>query len=192
MPDEPVPQPAPAPAPTPTPQPEPSAPDPAAVEKVRKAAYAEAKKEADAAWQKLIDDKQAEQERNKLSEADRAIADAEKAKGEAAADRAAAAKERLDARVERRLSAAGVPEAGLAALTPGIHLAPDASDDDIDAAIEALRTSLPGAFGTQAPATVAAIRPSPQPPSRTSGTQIDPARERARQRNGWKPPVPAA
>jgi hypothetical protein len=57
----------------------------------------------------------------------------------------------------------------------------------IDAAIGAVRERLPQLFGEAAPVAPTTIRPSSPPPARTTGGQIDPARERARQRHGFTP-----
>jgi hypothetical protein len=64
--------------------------------------------------------------------------------GEAA--RADAARERFEAKVERKLGAAGVSDTAIARATRLVNLDPDASDDDIAAEIETLKTEVPGLF----------------------------------------------
>jgi hypothetical protein len=75
-----------------------------------------------------------------LGEAERAKAEAERAKAEAETARADAARERFEAKVERKLGAAGVSDTAIARATRLVNLDPDASDDDIAAEIETLKT----------------------------------------------------
>ncbi len=90
------------------------------------------------------------------SDAEEALkTDAQKDREAAAADRAAAAKEKADAAKELHrahitaaLTAAGAPEAAHAVITVPVEVG--ATKDEIKAAVEKLKTDLPGLFtGTQ-------------------------------------------
>lgn len=189
-----VPPPTPPPAPTPPPTPAPSTPPPtltqADVDKATKAAATKAEREAQERFEAWLKERKDEADRAAMDDVTRAKAEAEEARAEADRVRAEAAQERLHARIERKLGAAGAPESGIADLVPGVKVTPDASDEDLDTAIGALKERLPGAFtATSTPAPN--VAPATPPPVRSTGTGIDPARERARQRHGYKP-APAA
>jgi hypothetical protein len=103
---------------------------------------------------------------------DAAKTEAQKALDAAQADKAEAAKDRLAAKVELHstrvraaLLAAGVPEAGVAAVAvPGVTV--DSTPEEITAAVETLKTALPGLFATAA-ATAGGDPgkgPAPKPP----------------------------
>lgn len=88
----------------------------------------------------------AESDKASMDEAARAKAEAEEAKADAQRIKFEAAQERLTAKVERKLSAAGVDERALAKATRLVDLEADASDDDIAAEVETLRNDMPGLF----------------------------------------------
>lgn len=83
----------------------------------------------------------------KKSEADRALEAANVAKAEAERIQAEAKTELHRSRVTAALVAAGVPEAGLAAITvPGVTV--ESTPEEIKAAVDGLKKTLPGLFGT--------------------------------------------
>ena len=82
--------------------------------------------------------------------------------------KAEAASERLAAKVERKLVAAGVTDAALARAARMVNLAPDASDDDIAAEVDALKADIPGLF------TPAAAGGTPPAPSGVTGSNPPP------------------
>lgn len=106
----------------------------------------EARRKAEKDMKDFLAAQKAEADRAAMTEADRAKAEAAEIIAAAAADRAAAAAERQAAKVERRLLAAGLEESSLARATRLLNLDSDASDDDIDADIAAVKTELPGLF----------------------------------------------
>lgn len=89
-----------------------------------------------------------DQDKATMDEAQRAKAEADEAKAESEKLRAEARRERLDAKIERKLSAAGVDEKALARAARLVDLDVEASDDDITAEIEQLKTDMPGLFAT--------------------------------------------
>lgn len=100
-----------------------------------------------------------------MDDASRATAEADRIKAEANAIKAEASAERLAAKVERKLLAAGVPETALTRASRMVSLDADASDDDIVAEVEALKTEIPGLFTTPAPSNGEAPKPGAQPPA---------------------------
>lgn len=136
----------------------------------------------------IIEDKRKADEAAK-SEVDKARDEAEQARREAEEARAQAAKDRFDAKLERRLAAAGVgagiDDAGqreglMARALRLIDLSPDADDEQIAAEIEQLKKDIPGLFTAakaQAPSGVTGAAP---PASQASKSPIERGRERAR------------
>lgn len=111
----------------------------------------------DAAAVRKILDGQRTAELSKMSEADKARAEAQADRELAAADRAAALTERLVGRKERVLRAAGVPEGkGLTVAVGALDIRLDDDDTAVNAAIDALRTDIPGLFAPGAPRVPAA------------------------------------
>lgn len=81
----------------------------------------------------------------KKTEAERALEAANAAKAEAEKDRATAKAELHTTRVHAALQAAGVPEAGVAAIiVPDLTV--DSTPEEIKAAVTKLKTALPGLF----------------------------------------------
>jgi hypothetical protein len=186
MADEPN-EPAQPPAAPPSPVAAPAAP-PVDVDKIRRDAAKAAKAEADAAFKTMLDEAAAEAERDKLSEADRAKADAAKALEEAAKVKAEAERERFAAHVERMLSAEGVPTEALPRVLRGMEVQPGASDDEITAEIAEIRKTVPGWFAQKPGAPLTPVHTPP--PARTTTTAASPEFEAARLRHGK--PVNAA
>lgn len=89
-----------------------------------------------------------EQDKTTMDEAQRAKADADEAKAEGERLKLEGKQERLAAKIERKLSAAGVDEKALERASRLVALDVDATDDDIAAEIETLKTDMPGLFGT--------------------------------------------
>lgn len=100
-----------------------------------------------------------------MDDASRATAEADRIKAEANAIKAEAAAERLAAKVERRLLAAGVPETALTRATRMVTLEADATDDDIVAEVEALKTEIPGLFTPPTTGSGEPPKPGAQPPA---------------------------
>lgn len=111
----------------------------------------------------------------------RAKAEADTARAEAASIRAEAAAERLAAKVERWLLAEGVAESALTRATRLLALAPDASDDDIAAEIDAVKADVPGLFtpatGTGKPNPPRPATGTPPPPPKGGQPPADPTTE---------------
>jgi hypothetical protein len=109
-----------------------------------------------------------------MSEAERDRAEAKAAKDEADAERAAAKQERFAARLERKLTAAGVPEAALRRAVRLVDIDPDADDDTITAEIDTLRDEVPGLFDTPtappAPRSPSGVTPA-RPPAGGQGSR---------------------
>lgn len=101
-----------------------------------------------------------------MSESDRLKAEAAQAKAEADAERSAAKAERFAARLERKLTAAGIPEAALSRAVRLVDLDADADDDTITAEIDQLRDEIPGLFETPAQTPPAPRAPSGVTPAR--------------------------
>lgn len=113
---------------------------------------------ADAAEAQRIITAAREAERAAMTEAQRAQVDAQNAAAAAAADREAAAQERHLARMERALGAANaIQPTPTAALLHGVPR--NADDATLAAAVEKLRTDMPGLF------TTAVILPGTTPPA---------------------------
>lgn len=120
-----------------------------------------------------------EAERNAMTEAQRAQADAQQAAAEAAADRAAAAQERHLAKLERALGTAGAQAPDRAARM--LYDVPATADEaTLAAAVEKLKTDMPGLFGATPPPAVDPANPTTPPANTPPG---DP---------GTPPPPPAA
>lgn len=139
---------------------------------------------------KIIADAQAADDAKK-TDTDRALEAAKAAQAEAEQARADAARERFAAKVERRLTAAGVPEAALARAARLITVDPDADDDALAADIDALKADLPALFQPAAnDDSSAGGKPKPppstgaKPPAGGTGTKTakDLAREELRRR----------
>lgn len=129
-----------------------------------------------------------------MDEVTRAKAEVTQARAEAAAVKAEAAAERQAAKVERRLLAAGVPDTALSRAVRTISLEADASDDDIVAEIEALKTEIPGLFTPTATGTAKpppATTPPPPKGGPATGTPNDIAKQQLI-RMGVKPRSEAA
>ncbi len=99
-----------------------------------------------------------EVQREAMSEAERRAADARAAEQTAAqaraaaeADRATAAAERLAARKERVLTRAGVSDEALDVAVPALGITLDDDEATISTKVEALKTKVPGLFGTTPP-----------------------------------------
>jgi hypothetical protein len=150
-----------------------------AVEKAASKAKAEAKAEFDAFFaeqKRLADEAQ-------LDEAGKANAEAQREREAAAADRAAAAKELHDAKVRRKLAAAGVPDAALDRAILLVTAAVGSTDDEIVADVEAVKATVPGLFVEQAPPTPGGphVDPKNRPPGgQPAPSGLDKGRERAR------------
>lgn len=106
----------------------------------------EARRKAEKDMKDFLAAQKAEADLAAMDDVARAKAEADTARAEAAAVRAEAAAERQAAKVERRLLSAGLEESSLARATRLLNLDSDASDDDIDADIAAVKTELPGLF----------------------------------------------
>jgi hypothetical protein len=126
---------------------------------------AQARKAADKAAAEAIAAAKAEADKAAMGEADRARAEAAEITAQAQAVLADANAQRLAAKVERKLLAAGVPETALTRASRMVSLEADATDDDIVAEVEALRTEIPGLFTTPAPSNGEAPKPGAQPPA---------------------------
>lgn len=124
----------------------------AAIDRIVQGRVAQAQRTArQSAEQEIKDYLEAQAEearRNELNEIDRLKAEKAEADARAAQALADAAKERFDAKVERKLTAAKVDEKALTRATRLITLGPDATDEELDAEIEALKTDVPGLFST--------------------------------------------
>lgn len=109
-----------------------------------------ARKEAERTTRKTIDDylatQKSETDKATMDEAARAKTEADEARADADRAKTEAAQERLAAKIERKLSRAGVDDKALERAARLITLDPDASAEDIDAEIEALREDMPGLF----------------------------------------------
>lgn len=104
------------------------------------------------------------------TETQRALDAATAAKTQADQVLAEAAVERLAVKVERKLLAAGVPEASLARATRLVTVEVDADDAAITAEVDTLKTELPALFaGTVTPAPAAGTKPV-TPPAATGLT----------------------
>lgn len=109
-----------------------------------------ARKEAERATKKTIDEylasQKADADKTTMDEATRAKAEADQAKADGERLKSEAAQERLAAKIERKLGRAGVDDKALAKACRLLDVELDASDDDIDAEIETLKTDMPGLF----------------------------------------------
>jgi hypothetical protein len=160
------------------------------VEKVKRDAAKAAKAEAEAAFKAMLDEAAQNEAREKLDAQAKAEAERDEARTKLAEAEARAAKVEHDAKVHRHLISAGVPAEHVDRVALMVTAEPGASDDDIDAAIQSLRDLGIGVFASKPDGTaqvVPAVRPSTPPPARTQGDGIDPARQRARERHGYKP-----
>lgn len=107
-------------------------------------------------------------ENAKKTEAERALEAANAAKAEAETIRSQAARELHDARVRSALLTAGVPEAGLTAVTvPGVTV--ESTVEDIKAAVETLKTALPGLFTAKVTPPADPGKPGTPPPGEPVG-----------------------
>lgn len=99
------------------------------------------------------------------TEAQRILEEATAAKTEAEKIKAEAAQERHTARLHAALISAGVPEAGVGAVTvPGVEVG--ATVEEIQAAVDKLKTTLPGLFKTTTSVDADPGRgPTPTPPA---------------------------
>lgn len=133
-------------------------------------------------------------EDGKKSDADKALDAARTAQAAADAARAEAAAERLAAKVERKLTAAGVPESALTRAVRTLALDPDADDDAITAEIEALQADVPALFATSDDTGDGKTKTPPPPAPGGTGarppaggqaakTALEKGAERARQRH---------
>lgn len=125
-------------------------------------------------------------------EATKARDEAAAARQEAERIKAEAKAELLAAKVERKLTAAGVPETALTRAVRMVALDPDADDDAIEAEIEALKGDVPALFATDSNSTSAPAPgvPPAKPPANGGGTRvtgIEAGREMARQRAAANP-----
>lgn len=131
------------------------------------------------------------------TDAEKALAAAQAAQAAADQAKAEAARERFDAKVERKLLAAGVgaglDEAGkdkaIARARRALNLEADADDTAIVDEIDALKADIPSLFTDPTVTPPASPRPAPPAPVKPpapggSVTQLDPAREAARKRLG--------
>lgn len=138
----------------------------------------------DAAAVRKILEGQRTAELEKLSEADKAKADAQADRAAAAADRAAALAERLAGRKERVLRAAGVPDGkGLAVAVSALEITLDDDDATVTAAVAALQGDIPGLFAPGAPRVPGAPggAPTGTPPRQTpNGDKYEAGAARAR------------
>lgn len=153
----------------------------AQVDAIVKREKAEATRKAEKDVKDYLSAQKAEADKAAMTEADRAKAEAAEIIAAAAADRAAAAAERLAAKVERRLLAEGVAESALTRATRLLALAPDASDDDIAAEIDAVKADVPGLFtpatGTGKPNPPRPATGTPPPPPKGGQPPADPTTE---------------
>lgn len=127
------------------------------------------------------------------SEAQRAKEAADREKAEAAEEKKAAARERHETKVERRLIRAGVPddEEGLKRVMRMVTVEVGASDDDLQAEIDSIKTQFPTLFGTGEGGGGRGRAPSGDPPGsppKPKGGESRYARgvERAKARSGRK------
>lgn len=187
--------------PTDPPQPPAPTPDPPAgqltqadLDKAAAAAAAKAKKDAEQALADWLDNQKAAADLAAMSEADRATAAAAAATAAADALKAEAAHERLLARIERRLTAAGVPAEGVTDVAGLVKVDDDADDDTLTAAVDDLKSRLPGLFTAAAgdptkppPAPPSDTNPKPPPGGPPPKTGLDRGRERARSARPARP-----
>jgi hypothetical protein len=126
------------------------------------------------------------------SETQKALDAAKAAQAEAEAAKANAAAERLAARIERKLTAAGVPEATLARAARLLDVDPDADDEAIAAEIETLQSEVPALFTSTGDGTPPPPGVPPAKQKRQAGGKS--AAERARERfaNTQRPLAPTA
>lgn len=118
------------------------------LDKATNAAAAKAKKEHEAAISEYLAGQKAEADKATMTEVDRAKAEAAEARAEADVLKREAQAERVTAKVERLLSQAGVPAETLARAVKAAGMGPDATDDEINAEVEALKKEAPGMFIT--------------------------------------------
>jgi hypothetical protein len=172
--------------------PPPKSPDPSKPEGVSQAehdrAVARAAETAKRAAKKELDDYFAEQKRiadeASMDEATRAKAEAERMKAEAAAERAEAARLLHGAKVRSKLAAAGVPDAALDRAVNLVTVGVDATDEELDADIEKLKTTdVPALFG-EAPARPGGgpdVKPGNRPANgKPAPSAVEAGREKAR------------
>jgi hypothetical protein len=107
---------------------------------------AAARRAAERDVQAYLEAEKAKADEAALSEAERAKAEAARERAEADRLKAEAAAERLTAKLERRLLAAGVPDAALTRVVRMVDLPADADDDTIAAEIDALKADAPALF----------------------------------------------
>jgi crotonobetainyl-CoA:carnitine CoA-transferase CaiB-like acyl-CoA transferase len=134
----------------------------------------------------MLEEAKANEEREKLDAQTRAEAERDDARAKLEAAEARAAKVEHTARVHRMLMAEGVPADAVERVALMVTAEPGATDDDIKGDIDKIRDLGIGVFSTQTQ-TAPVARPSTPPSARTPTPGIDPARERARQRLGYKP-----
>jgi hypothetical protein len=175
------PEPVPSPAPKPEPKGVTQAEHDRAIEAAKKSAAKQAQSEIDAffAEQKRLQDEAA------LDEAGRAKAEADRLRQEAASDRQAAAEMLHAAKVRAKLSLAGVPESALDRAVNLVTVQAGASDEDIDADIEKLKTTdVPALFveNVTTEKTGPGVKPGNRPPGGTTPnlTALDAGRQKAR------------
>jgi uncharacterized protein YdaU (DUF1376 family) len=193
VPDEPTPQPAPpAPSPSPAPQPDPT-PDPKDVARQIAAAVKQAKAEAKAEVDAFLAEQSDAAARAQMDEIDRVKAEKADADAKLKAAKQELAEREHTINVRDRLLEAEVPVRAAPDVAKLVDVEVGADEATIDAAISALRDRLPQLF---TPGAAPQPREVPtqqnQPVTRAPANTIDPARERARQRHGFKPPVNAA
>lgn len=100
---------------------------------------------------KAIIDRAKKVEEENLSETEKAKKDAQADREKAAKEISDAKRERLAAKVDRKLAKAEVPEDQIEDVAQLLKLEDDPSDDDIDAAIDALKERLPQLFSPAKP-----------------------------------------
>lgn len=180
MPDEPANPPDPTPPPQPAPAPAEPPPPPGAltqadVDRASKSAATKAERDAQSRFDAWLKEQKEAQERAAMDDVTRAKAEADEARADADRIRAEATQERFAAKVERKLSAAGVPEQSMVRAARMVMVGPDASDEEIDADIADIRANSPGVFATptatdgKPPPVVHPSTPAPAP----TGTETE-------------------
>ncbi len=142
---------------------------------------------------KIVADKKAADDATK-SEAQKALEAAQTAQAAAEKAKADADRERLAAKVERKLAAAGIPEAAMTRASRLVAVPADADDAAIDVEITALKTEMPALFTTPggAPPAPPAGTGTPPPAPPAGGQAITTALERGKALAQQRHPQPAA
>lgn len=156
------------------------------IDKAAKKAAADAAKAERDKLDAYLAEEAAKQDREKLDAQAKAEAERDEERQKREALERELATTRHNVAVQARLANAGVTHDTTADVARLIDVEVGSNEQDIDSAIEALKERLPQLFGT-ATSTPTTVRPSTPPTARVSGGQIDPARERARQRHGYTP-----